>query len=130
MKLLLDTHVFLWFLTADARLPSTWVSAMRDPANGVFLSVVSVWEASVKFYLGKLSLPEPPQTYLPRQRERHGIASLPLFEASLRHLGQLPTVHRDPFDRMLVCQAMQHELTLVTTDDALRAYPISVFSGD
>jgi PIN domain nuclease of toxin-antitoxin system len=60
MRLLLDTHVFLWFISADARLPAKWRDAIRDPENGVFLSVVSLWEAMVKYALGKLPLPHPP----------------------------------------------------------------------
>jgi PIN domain nuclease of toxin-antitoxin system len=125
MRILLDTHVFLWFITDDARLPMHWKPVIRDPATEVFLSVVSVWEAIVKHRLGKLPLPETPETYLPLQRQRHEIASLPLDEASVLALGSLPAAHRDPFDRMLVCQALAHGLTLATVDDIMRAYPVS-----
>ena len=65
MKLLLDTHVFLWYITADTRLPASFQAAIQDPANEVFLSVVSVWEAVIKYELGKLPLPSPPADYLP-----------------------------------------------------------------
>ena len=116
MRLLLDTHVFLWFISADTRLPTMWCDAMRDPGNAVFLSVVSVWEAMVKYALGKLPLPHPPASYLPTQRVQHHMTSLPLDEASVGHLARLPSVHRDPFDRMLVCQAIEHALTIVTVD--------------
>jgi PIN domain nuclease of toxin-antitoxin system len=68
MRLLLDTHVFLWFISADAQLPAVWRDRIRDPRNEVFLSVVSVWEAMVKYALGKLPLPHPPEDYLPTQR--------------------------------------------------------------
>jgi PIN domain nuclease of toxin-antitoxin system len=123
MRLLLDTHVFLWFISGDARLHARWREAIREPGNDVFLSVVSVWEATVKHALGKLPLPHPPGSYLPLQRQRHQIASLPLDEESVRHLESLPSVHRDPFDRMLVCQALAHALTIVTVDEVFRAYP-------
>lgn len=103
MRFLLDTHVFLWFISADARLPVTWRDAIQDTGNEVFLSVVSIWEAMVKYALGKLPLPHPPELYLPTQRVQHQITSLPLDEASVCHLATLPLVHRDPFDRMLVC---------------------------
>ncbi len=76
MKLLLDTHVFLWFISGDDRLPSGMRDSIRDTDNEVFLSVASLWEAMIKFPLGKLPLPEPPGTYLPKQRERHSISSL------------------------------------------------------
>jgi len=90
------------------------------------LSVVSVWEAMVKYYIGKLPLPHPPEHYLPLQRAQHQIASLPLDEASVCQLATLPAVHRDPFDRMLVCQALEHGLTVVTVDPVFRAYPAPI----
>lgn len=124
MRLLLDTHVFLWFISADAQLPAVWRDRIRDPRHEVFLSVVSVWEAMVKYTLGKLPLPHPPEDYLPTQRVRHQIMSLPLEEVSVRRLATLPSVHRDPFDRMLVCQALAHGLTVVTAHPVFRAYPV------
>ena len=124
MRLLLDTHVFLWFISGDPRLAITLRDAIRDPANEVYLSAVSVWEAVVKYQLGKLPLPAPPEDYLPRQRAQHQIASLLIEEATLVHLARLPPLHRDPFDRILIAQALQHDLTLVTLDGAVRAYPV------
>lgn len=126
MRLLLDTHIFLWYITADARLPARYLAAIRDPANEVYLSAASVWEAVIKYALGKLPLPGPPAEYLPRQREAHGIASLPVDEGAMPHLAGLPPLHRDPFDRMLVAQALQHGLTVLTVDPAVSAYPVPV----
>ena len=126
MRLLLDTHIFLWLVSADPRLPSPLADAIRDTNNAVFLSVVSVWEAIIRYQLGKLPLPEPPHLYLPRQREAHLIQSLPVDEDSVARLDALPSLHRDPFDRLLICQAQQHGLTLVTVDTAVRAYSVSV----
>jgi PIN domain nuclease of toxin-antitoxin system len=77
------------------------------PANAVFLSIASVWEAVIKSQLGQLLLPEAAEVYLPTQRERHRITSLTIDEGSLVHLGALPPLHRDPFDRMLISQALQ-----------------------
>lgn len=74
MRLILDTHVFLWYISADSRLPATVKAAIQDQANEAFLSAASVWEAVVKYSLGKLPLPEPPAQYLPRQRIAHRIA--------------------------------------------------------
>ena len=124
MRLPLDTHVFLWYISADPQLPAAFRNAIRDPANEVYLSVASVWEAVIKYALGKLPLPEAPAEYLPRQREAHRIATLPVEEAALAHLASLPPLHRDPFDRILIAQALQNGLTLVTVDDAVRAYPV------
>lgn len=126
MRLLLDTHIFLWFVSGDARLPSAAQDAIRDPDNQVYLSVVSLWEAIIKYQLGKLPLPESPETYLPKQRERHLLASLGVDEQSVARLAQLPPLHRDPFDRLLICQALQHSLTIVTVDATVRAYSVSV----
>lgn len=126
MKILLDTHIFLWFISGDTQLSTNIRDAIRDPDNEVYLSVVSIWEAIVKHQLGKLPLPEPPETYLPKQRDLHQIASLALNESSVIQLAQLPPLHRDPFDRMLICQALQNGLTIVTVDSAVRAYPVSI----
>ena len=128
MRLLLDTHIFLWYITGDTRLTDDMQRGIRNPDNEVYLSVVPFWEAAVKYQLGKLPLPEPPESYLPTRRERHQIASLPLDEASMSKLAGLPSLHRDPFDRMLICQAMAHNLTLVTVDKQVRAYPVSLWS--
>jgi PIN domain nuclease of toxin-antitoxin system len=126
MKILLDTHIFLWFISGDTQLSTNVRDSIRDPDNEVYLSAVSIWEAIVKHQLGKLPLAEPPETYLPKQRDLHQIASLPLDESSVIQLAKLPPLHRDPFDRMLICQALQNGLTIVTVDSAVRAYPVSV----
>lgn len=97
---------------------------IRNSDNEVYLSVVSVWEAMIKHQLGKLPLPEAPSVYLPEQRRRHSISTLVVDEASVSRLAELPSLHRDPFDRLLVCQALEHGLMLVTVDDAIRAYPV------
>ena len=127
MKLLLDTHIFLWLITGDQRLPEVMQRDILNLENAVYLSVISLWEISVKYQLGKLPLPEPPENYLSVQRERHMIASLPLDEASVSQLAKLPSTHRDPFDRMLICQALEHHLTIVTVDEMIRAYPVPVY---
>ncbi len=126
MKILLDTHIFLWFISGDNRLSTDVRDAIRNLDNEVYLSVVSVWEVIVKHQLGKLPLPESPEIYLPKQRDRHQIASLNLDEGSVAQLVKLPSLHRDPFDRMLICQALQHGLTIATVDAAIRAYSVSV----
>lgn len=128
MKLLLDTHIFLWFISADRRLPSGWRDAIQDPQNDVFLSVASVWEAVIKSRLGKLPLPAPAELYLPLQRQHHRIISLPIDESSITHLAQLLPLHRDPFDRIIVGQALQHGLTIVTADARIHGYGAPVLS--
>jgi PIN domain nuclease of toxin-antitoxin system len=124
MRLLLDTHIFIWYVRNAPELPEALRSAIRHPGNEVFLSVVSLWEAIIKSQLGKLPLPEPPQTFLPRMRDHHLIRSLHVDEASVLRIADLPPIHRDPFDRLLICQAIQHGLTVVTADRAFAAYPV------
>jgi len=124
MKLLLDTHIFLWYISGDSHLPKSLKDTIQDSENAVYLSVVSLWESIVKYRLGKLPLPLSPEKYLPLQRERHDISSLSLDEASIVHLSALPSFHRDPFDRMLICQAIEHDMTIVTMDAAITQYPV------
>lgn len=126
MKLLLDTHIFLWYIAADDRLPATIQSQIEDPDNDVYLSAASVWEAVIKSGLGKLPLPEAPAEYLPKQRERHAIQTLPIDEGAFVELAQLPLLHRDPFDRILLAQALQFDLLLVTADAAIQPYPVKL----
>jgi PIN domain nuclease of toxin-antitoxin system len=126
MRILLDTHIFLWFISGDTQLSVDVRDSIRDPSNEIYLSAVSVWEVIVKYQLGKLPLPEPPETYLPKQRNLHQIISLQLDEVSVAQLAKLPPLHRDPFDRMLICQALQNNLTIATVDEMVRAYSVSV----
>jgi PIN domain nuclease of toxin-antitoxin system len=126
MKILLDTHIFLWYISGDKRISKETKSRIQDLENEVYLSVVSIWETIIKYQLGKLSLPERPEIYLPIQRERHQILSLPLEEDCVVHLAQLPLIHRDPFDRILICQSIIHNLDLMTDDAIIRKYPISI----
>lgn len=128
MKILLDTHIFLWYINGDQRLSADKRDAIRNTDNEVYLSVVSLWEALIKHQIGKLTFSHPPQLYLSEQRERHRITSMPLDEASVAHLASLPPIHRDPFDRMLICQANVHGLTLMTVDEIIRDYPVQIFS--
>jgi PIN domain nuclease of toxin-antitoxin system len=129
MRLLLDTHVFLWYITADPKLPPIFRTASQDQANEVYLSVASVWEAVIKYHLGKLPLPAPPADYLPQQRDAHGIASLTIDERAMPYLAGLEPLHRDPFDRLLVAQALQHGLTIATVDPDVAAYPVPLLSA-
>jgi len=127
MKLLLDTHVFLWFISGSTQLSATFRENIQSPENNVYLSVLSLWECIIKYQLSRLTLPESPEIYLPKQHERHRIDSLTVDEESVAQLIKLPSLHRDPFDRLLICQALQHNLTIVTADVAVMAYPMAQF---
>ena len=123
MKLLLDTSTFLWVITDAPELSTRARESFVDPANDIYLSSVSAWEIAIKYTLGRLPLPEPPERFIPFQREQHGIEPLPLEEDSALHLARLPPLHKDPFDRMLVCQAIVHGLVILTPDALVDQYP-------
>jgi len=124
MDLLLDTHAFLWWATGDVRMPRAVGRLLRDPANNVFVSAVSLWEIAVKNRSGKLLLPMPIWEFVGEARTRMEALPLPFEESAVVHMSKLPDHHRDPFDRMLICQAIEHDLTVVTADLQIRQYPI------
>jgi PIN domain nuclease of toxin-antitoxin system len=129
MRFLFDTHVFLWYLTGAKALTPRTRGLLRDPLHQVFVSPVSIWEALVKYHLGKLALPDQPGAYLSLQRARHGLASLALDEASVLHLMNLPDLHRDPSDRLLIRQALHYGLVLVTVDAQIQEYPVETLAA-
>ncbi|HDN26546.1 MAG TPA: type II toxin-antitoxin system VapC family toxin [Thioploca sp.] len=122
--LLLDTCTFLWIAANAPELTANARAFFSDPDNKVFLSTVSVWEIAVKHALGKLPLPDTPAIFVREQREQHHIDSLALDEGSTLQLHKLPKIHRDPFDRMLVCQAIEHDLIILTPDPMIKQYPV------
>jgi PIN domain nuclease of toxin-antitoxin system len=123
VRLLLDTCTFLWILEGSKELSPRARETFVDPANEVFLSAASAWEIAVKHRLGRLPLPAPPEEFVPAQRSVHGIEPLPVDEEAALHVAKLPDLHRDPFDRLLVAQALVAGLVLVTPDGNIRQYP-------
>jgi PIN domain nuclease of toxin-antitoxin system len=126
LKLLLDTCVFLWVIWDDPALTPAMRDVLGDPDHEVCVSAVSIWEAVQKHALGRLEVraAEGAWAHFVGQREAHGLIALAFDESDARHLGQLPPLHRDPFDRMLICQAIERGLTLVTPDREIRRYPL------
>lgn len=122
MRILLDTSTFLWIITDSPELSPRARELFVDPANEIYLSSVSSWEIAVKHSLGRLPLPERPERFVPAQRKDHGIEPLPLDEEAALHLVRLPLLHKDPFDRMLVCQAIVHGLVILTSDKLVYQY--------
>ncbi|MFT4256091.1 MAG: type II toxin-antitoxin system VapC family toxin [Pseudoxanthomonas sp.] len=127
MKLLLDTCTYLWLAGAPERLSIPATQVLADPDNELFLSPVTLWEILVNHMRGRkfpLHVPGSPEQYFVELRGRLGIAALPVVESAVAQLVKLPPVHNDPFDRLLICQAIEHGLTLVTPDAHIRRYPI------
>ena len=122
MRLLLDTCTFLWLVTDDPDLSPQARRLIVDPDNDVLLSAVSTWEIAIKHGLGRLPLPDDPERYVPKLRRDHAIEALALDEESTLYLRRLPGLHRDPFDRMLICQAIVQGLILLTPDRDVTQY--------
>jgi PIN domain nuclease of toxin-antitoxin system len=124
VNLLLDTHALLWFLAGDPRLSTTARMAIEDPGNTRFFSVASAWEIVIKTSLGKLTLAGPFHELIPVQLRANSIQLLPISPEHLNHLLTLPFHHRDPFDRMLIGQALVESATLVSADSTLDRYAV------
>ena len=120
MKLLLDTHAFLWWDSNDAHLPDALRSAIASPLNEVFVSAVTVWEIAIKRAAGKLIFQHPAAKSI----AVHGFLPLPISVEQAEWAGGLPQLHRDPFDRLLVAQAQLEGLVLVTVDEHILRYQV------
>lgn len=122
--MLLDTQVWLWMLAAPERLSKRTRALVVSVENELVLSAASAWEIAIKHGLGKLQLPELPETYIPRLMARTGVTPLPIHHRHALHVASLPLHHRDPFDRLLVAQAQLEELPILTADPVFRQYDI------
>ena len=127
MKLLLDTHAFIWWYNEPERLPAKALSACQNPTNTLLLSVASVWEMQIKMQLGKLHLGRPLNDILRRQQEQNQLQIMPITLPTVLALDSLPLHHRDPFDRLLIAQANQDGLFLVSNDALIRQYTVLLF---
>ena len=125
MKLLLDTCTFLWLAGGSSLSPAA-AAAVRDPSHDVYLSAASVWEIVTKYRAGRLPLPEPPDQLVAAERELRGIEALPFDDTAAFQGMRLPQLHRDPFDRMLIAQAIALGLAIVTPDPLITQYPVRV----
>ena len=125
MQILLDTCAFLWLTTDAPELSDKARALFRNPENQIYLSCVSIWEMIVKNKLGKLPLPEEPDIFISKQCRIHQIDYLGLDEKAVYQLQTLPDIHRDPFDRMLICQALHKGLTILTSDAMIKQYAVN-----
>jgi PIN domain nuclease of toxin-antitoxin system len=126
MRALLDTQVWLWWLEDSPRLGRHARQVMADPANELYLSAASSWEIAIKCALGKLSLPETPEHFVPSRLIRDGILGLAIDHIHALRAGTLPRHHGDPFDRMLVAQAQVEKLSLISADEKFALYDVKV----
>ena len=125
MRLLLDTHSFLWFVSGSPQLSTTARTLIEDASNQPFLSVASLWEMAIKVSLGKLSLGQPFETLIPQQLSLNGIALLGITISHTAVVAKLPFHHRDPFDRLLTAQAIVEQMPIVSGDSSFDAYAVT-----
>ena len=126
MKLLLDTHTFIWWDSEPARLSPRALALCQDQANTVLLSVASVWEMQIKLQLGKLKLNLPLAEVIETQRQTNNVEVLPVTLTHVLALESLPVHHKDPFDRLLIAQAKVEEAVLVSGDPVFAKYPVKL----
>jgi PIN domain nuclease of toxin-antitoxin system len=124
VKILLDTHAFLWFIEDSPKLSTEARSVIEDGFNEPVLSVASLWEMAIKVSIGKLDLKKPFETFVPDQLELNGFDQLAISFDHIAAVAKLPFHHRDPFDRLLVAQALVEGIPLVSADDLLDAYGV------
>ncbi len=126
MRLLLDTQTFLWWISNNPELSVTAKEAIAHEEAEVFVSVVTAWEMVIKTKLGKLPLPELPGILIPKMLERHNFQNLPVTLLQTLKVYDLPDYHKDPFDRLLMAQAMVEDLVFVTSDAAIKRYGLEI----
>lgn len=125
MRVLLDTHTFLWFVLGDSKLSGTAKRQIEDQQSDKLLSPASYWEIAIKISLGKYTLPQPYEQFIRKAIGDNGFIILPV---ELRHtaaLTNLPFHHRDPFDRLIIAQAMVEQISVISGDSVFDAYPIT-----
>lgn len=127
MNLLLDTHIFLRWATSPQKLARPVYTALYDPNNNLVLSVVSLWEMQIKMQIGKLTLSLPVKEVVLAQRINNQIETLPVLEQHVWAIDSLPFYHRDPFDRLLIAQAITEGYQLVSVDPVFKQYPVQLF---
>jgi PIN domain nuclease of toxin-antitoxin system len=125
---LLDTHVWLWMLADPSRIQADLLAEIASSRTRLLLSAASSWEIAIKWSAGRLTLPEPPDAYVPSRMQRTGVAGLAVEHTHTLQVANLPPHHRDPFDRLLVAQAQVERLTILTADPLFDAYDVPVIS--
>ena len=124
MIILIDTHVFLWMISAPNKLSDRAKDIIESTNNEVFLSVVSGWEITTKAKINKLKLPEKPEIYIPEQIQKNFIEILPIEMKHVLNIYNLPGIHKDPFDRLLISQSQLEDLPILTNDEKISRYPV------
>ena len=128
MKLLIDTHIFLWLNSEPEKLSQKILTTCENPENQLYLSLISPWEIQIKQQLGKLKLESPLSKLIETQVNENNLIILPIKIEHIIELNNLPYIHKDPFDRMLIAQAKIESMTIVTADNKIKDYNIETIS--
>lgn len=126
MRYLLDTHAFLWWIVDDLRLSSRTRAIIQDPSNEIWFSAASAWEIAIKAQLGRISFEDDLVAFIPQQVAANGFKNLPVHCEHALRVSRLPLLHRDPFDRILVAQALTERMPLLTDDQIVASYDVEV----
>ncbi len=126
MKALLDTHVFLWWITDDPQLPSHVRGIIANGNNELFFSAASCWEIAIKAELGRIKLPHKPDVFISEQLIANAVQGLPIQLSHALHVFNLPSHHRDPFDRIIVAQSQLEKLPVITSDKLIAKYRVEI----
>ena len=128
MRILIDTHIFIWWNDEPERLSKRALELCEDPSNTLVLSIASAWEMQIKYQLGKLALSAPLRTIIESQMRDNGIEILPVTLPHVFALENLPPIHKDPFDRLLIAQSIAENIPVLSVDSVFKNYPISLLS--
>jgi PIN domain nuclease of toxin-antitoxin system len=126
LRVLLDTHIFLWWITDDSRLIANVRDIIADGTNELLLSVASCWEIVIKAQLGRIVLSDKPDKFISEQMSLNAIMSLPILVHHVLNIFKIPSLHRDPFDRLIISQAMTESLPIITSDPVFEQYGIEI----
>lgn len=125
MKVLIDTHILLWFYLEPHRIKGNALNFLRNTSdNEIFVSHVTAWEISIKYGVGKLKIPEVPEIWTPDRIRRAGFTQMPIKMQHVSRVHNLPLIHKDPFDRLLISQANVEDLIIVTEDPNFAKYSV------
>ena len=130
MKILLDTHIFLWMFLNPSRISANVEFLIKDANNEIFLSAISSWEISIKYSVGKLKLPDAPEIYVPERIKRANLQRLEITHEHTLAITNLPPIHKDPFDHLLITQANVENLTLLSADSVFDKYAVKLIDAN
>ncbi|CAN5514148.1 type II toxin-antitoxin system VapC family toxin [soil metagenome] len=130
MNILIDTHIFLWLFGQSNRISTNVLNLLKNQNNSVYLSAASSWEIAIKYGNGKLKLPDSPEIFIPDRIKRANFSWLEINHEHTLVVAHLPLIHKDPFDRLLIAQALVENLTLLSADNVFGKYMVNLIDAN